>query len=112
MPPLHLLDEFSYHRRLAATPGPALVLLTSPDCGGCRIVEARLPAAAPAHAALFRVDVQQSPALARALEVFHLPALFLYSDGHYHARLECEITPERLRAAIAAALAAPPEEEP
>jgi hypothetical protein len=58
------------------------------------------------------VDVQQSPALARALEVFHLPALFLYRDGHYHARLECEITPERLRTTIAAALTAPPEEEP
>lgn len=105
------LDEFTYHRRLAATPGPALVLLTSPDCGACRAAENRLPQAAPHHA-LFRVDVQQSPALARALEVFHLPALFLYRDGHYHARLECEITAECLSAAITAALAAPPEEEP
>jgi thioredoxin-like negative regulator of GroEL len=109
---MHALDEFTYHRSLAATPGTALVLLTSPDCGGCRAVEARLPEAAPKDAALFRVDVQQSPALARALEVFHLPALFLYRDGHYHARLECEVTPARLNAAITAALAAQPEEEP
>jgi thioredoxin 1 len=106
------VDEFSLPHRLAQTPGVSLVLFSSPSCGACRNVERLLPTAAPADVRLFRVDVQQALALARAYEVFYLPAIFLFRDGHYHARLDCEITPASVRAAIAAALAAPAEEEP
>lgn len=105
------LDEFTYHHRLAHQAGPALVLFSSPTCGTCRQVERLLPAAAEGTV-LFRVDVQQSPGLARAHEVFHLPSLFLYRDGHYHARLDCQVTPDALRHSMAVALAKPPEEEP
>ena len=107
-----LLDEFNYHRRLQATDGLALVLFSSPGCGVCRVVEARLPGVAPAGVRVFKVDVQTSLGLARALEVFHLPSLFLYRDGHYHARLDTALHPGLLRAAIDAALAAPAQEEP
>lgn len=106
------LDEASYHRRLASTPGLALVLFGGPDCGACRVAESRLPAAAPAGISLFKVDVQRATALARAFEVFHLPELFLYRDGHFHARLACEISTPALAAALDRALAAPAEEEP
>lgn len=105
------LDEFSYHHRLARQQGPALVLFSSQTCGTCRQVERLLPTAADGTV-LFRVDVQQSPGLARAHEVFHLPALFLYRDGRYHARLDCEVTPASLRRSMADALARPAEEEP
>jgi thioredoxin-like negative regulator of GroEL len=105
------LDEFSYHRRLARQAGPALVLFSSPGCGTCRQVERLLPAAA-GELPLFRVDVQKSAGLARQHEVFHLPALFLYRDGHYHARLDCQVTPAVLRQRVAEALAGPAEEEP
>jgi thioredoxin-like negative regulator of GroEL len=74
-------------------------------------VERLLPEAA-GEVALYRVDVQASPGLAREHEVFHLPALFLYRDGHYHARLECQVTPTVLRRHMAEALAGPAEEEP
>ncbi len=106
------LDEFDYHRRLAHTRGVALVLFSSPQCGTCRVVERRLADSAPAGITLFRVDVQRATALARAFEVFHLPTLLLYRDGAYHARLDCEVTPAALDAAIAHALALPPQEEP
>ena len=106
------LDEASYHRRLAGTPGLALVLFGGPDCGACRVAESRLPAAAPAGISLFKVDVQQATALAQAFEVFHLPELFLYRDGHFHARLACALSPPALAAALDRALAAPAEEEP
>jgi thioredoxin-like negative regulator of GroEL len=105
------LDEFNYHHRLGQQPGAALVLFSSPTCGACRQVEQLLPVAA-GEVALFRVDVQQSPGLARAHEVFHLPALFLYRNGRYHARLDCEVTPVSLRRSMAEALARPAEEEP
>ena len=106
------LDESTYHRQLTQTRGLALVLFSSPSCGTCRVVEQRLPLSAPAEVHVFKVDVQVASALARAFEVFHLPTLFLYVDGHYHARLNCEVTPMRLRAAIEQALQQPAEEEP
>lgn len=90
----------------------ALVLFTSPTCGTCRRVERLLPTAAPATARLFKVDVQRAQGLARAYDVFHLPALFLFRDGHYHARLNCEVTPDALRRSMDEALARLAEEEP
>jgi thioredoxin-like negative regulator of GroEL len=106
------LDESTYHRQLMQTRGPALVLFSSQACGTCRQVERVLPASAPAGAALFKVDVQIAAALARAFEVFHLPTLLLYLDGHYHARLNCEVTPTALQVAIEHAINQPAEEEP
>lgn len=109
---MDLLDESTYYRQLAQTQGMALVLFTSPACGTCRVVERQLPASAPPAAQLFKVDVQVASALARAFEVFHLPTLFLYVDGRYHAHLNCEVTPAKMRAAIEHALLQPAEEEP
>jgi thioredoxin 1 len=106
------LDESTYYRQLAQTRGLALVLFSSSSCGTCRVVEQRLPLSAPTGTQLFKVDVQAATALARAFEVFHLPTLLLYVDGHYHARLNCEVTPLRLRAAIEHAMQQPAEEEP
>ncbi|MCU0933988.1 MAG: thioredoxin family protein [Thiobacillaceae bacterium] len=109
---LPALDESSYHPRLAATPGIALVLFGSPECGGCRVAERRLPSAAPPGTSLFKVDVRQATGLARALDIFHLPELLLYRDGHFHARLRCEISAAALASALHAALSRPAEEEP
>ena len=109
---MHVLDESRYHPRLQETGGIALVLFTSPACGTCRVVEQRLPLAAPAGTHLYKVDVQQATGLARAFDIFHLPTLLLYRHGHFHARLDCEVTPAALRAAMAQALAGSPEEEP
>lgn len=110
---MHLtpLTEFNYHATLARTAGASLVLFGSPECGACRQVEKLLPAAAGA-ATLYKVDVQQATALARAFDIFHLPTLFLYRDGHFHAVMNCEITPATLPSAIQAALAEPAQEEP
>lgn len=109
---LEPLDEVHYHHRLREAGGLALVLFSSPTCGTCRVVEQRLPERAPAEVKLFKVDVQQSPGLARAHDVFHLPAMLLYHDGQFHARLDCAVTRLSLENALAAALAAPAQEEP
>lgn len=105
------LSDADFHHRLERTPGVAVVLFTGPDCGACRHLEAVLPGAL-ADAALFRVDVQRDTGLARAFEIFHLPAVLVFVDGRYHAPLATEPTPARLRAALAGVLAAPPQEEP
>ena len=107
------LNEFDYHATLANTPGASLVLFGSPECGACRKVEKLLPGAANGTAAaLYKVDVQQATALARAFEIFHLPTLLLYRDGQFHAVINCEVTSATLPGAIEAALAEPAEEEP
>jgi thioredoxin-like negative regulator of GroEL len=109
---LEPLDEGRYHARLREVGGIALVIFGSQACGTCRVVERRLPEAAPAATHLFKVDVQQATGLARGFDIFHLPTLFLYRDGHFHAALNCEVSAPALRAAMARALAGAAEEEP
>jgi thioredoxin-like negative regulator of GroEL len=110
---LTLLNEFDYHHVLARTHGASLVLFSSPDCGTCRRVEKLLPdVVGDAVTALFKVDVQQATALARQYDLFHLPTLFLYRDGRFHAVLDSEIRPGKLQQVIATALQRPAQEEP
>lgn len=109
---LQSLDEFDYFQRLSAQRGVALVLFSSPTCGTCRQVELMLPNAVSDDVATYKVDVQQNPGLGQAFEIFHLPSLFMYWQGRYHAKLDCEVSPAALESAIQNALANPPEEEP
>ncbi len=106
------LEEFNYHSTLAAQRGPCLVLFSSAGCGTCRVVAKHLPHSAPEGMPLFYVDAQRSMALVRAMEVFHLPALFLYNHGAFHAAIPGPVTRDALAAALARALAEPAQEEP
>jgi glutaredoxin len=112
--PFSPLDEFGFHHRLAQTPGTALVMFTGQGCSSCRAWKRLLADYAARHPDLhlFEVDAGHAQALAREFGVFHLPALFLYRDGHYHCALHSEARPEALAAALRAALAAPPQEAP
>ena len=113
MPRFETLTEFDFYCTLARAGGASLVLFGGPGCSACRRAELLLPQAldgAVAH--LFKVDVQQSTALAREYEVFHLPALFLFVDGHYHAPVPSALTRSALRQAVAAALQSPSQEAP
>lgn len=102
------------HHRLAATPGVSLVLFTAPACGACKRLKQVLAGHPDLFAGihLFEVDAGRDMALTREFGVFHLPAMFLFRDGEYHGTLHSEAQPERLRAAIEAALARPAEEAP
>lgn len=112
--PFTALDEFGFHHRLAQTRGPALVIFTGAGCSSCRAWKILLAGHQARHPelALFEVDAGLAQALAREFNVFHLPALFLYRDGHYHGPLACEARPDRLETALAAALAAPAQDAP
>lgn len=103
-----------FHHRLAETPGISLVLFTGPACGACKrlkqLLDGHPDLFADIH--LFEVDAGRDMALTREFGVFHLPAMFLFRAGDYHCALHSEAQPERLRAAIDAALARPAEEAP
>ncbi len=113
MAELEALDQFDFHHRLAGQSGASLVLFTSPDCGSCRQWQRLLTTFdAGRPLALFQVDVQRDAALAAEFGLFHLPALVLYSDGDFHAQLQCEAAPAALRACLRDALSRPAEDAP
>lgn len=114
MPNLPQLDQFDFHARLSDTPGAALVMFSSPDCGGCRHLRPVLQALRRQrpHWHVFEVDAQRDLALTHEFEVFHLPALFLYLDGHFHCELQAPARAAAIREAIDAALLRPAQEAP
>ncbi len=82
-------------------------------CGACRYAEARLPLLARGVIdTLVYVNAAECPGLVREFDVFHLPAMFLYRDGQFHAPLDAALTPETWAAAVEAALAGLPREAP
>ena len=86
------LDEFSFHHTLDAADGVCIILFTKPGCSACRhwktllqqLITHRL------DVRVFEVDSEVSPALAREFELFHLPALYVYRNGHFYGELQCE----------------------
>ena len=106
------LGQSDFHRRLATTAGAALVFFTVPACGSCRRLRRVLAHGAWRGLALFEVDAERESGLVHEFEVTRLPALHLFRNGCYHAPVEAQPTPERLQAAIAAALQAPAREAP
>ena len=110
---LYPLSEFDFHIRLAASPGVSLVLFTAPDCGSCRLWLRLLQQfSSPLLQHCFVVDVQIATALANEYAVFHLPSLFLFVGGKFHAPLHAEAVPVRLHQAIGETLHRAPQEEP
>lgn len=111
--PIQELNEFDFHPTLAARAGVSLVMFSAPGCGACRLLESMLPELVQGLvSSLYKVDAQKSTALARAYDVFHLPSLFAFIDGHYHGPLHAEPTPMKFRPALQALLSSPPQEEP
>jgi thioredoxin 1 len=107
------LSEGAFHARLAATPGIAAVLFTAPHCGACRAWKRLLPEALAGVAdALFEVDVGEATGVARYYGIFHLPTIYLYRDGRFHAELQCETKTGAIRVTAARVLGEAAREEP
>lgn len=108
------LDQFNFHHTLAAAEGVSLVYFTSPACGSCKQLKWVFDHHPDEFALLnlFEVDAEREMALTHEFEVFHLPAMFLFSEGEFHAELQSEPLPHAIIAAVEAALAQPPVEAP
>lgn len=107
------LSEGAFHARLAATSGVAAVLFTAPHCGSCRAWKRLLPEALAGVAdALFEVDVGEATGIARYYGIFHLPTIYLYRDGRFHAELQCEARAGVVRETAIRVLAEAAQEEP
>lgn len=105
--------EPEFHRALRATTGRLLLMFGRHGCGACRHAYARLPTLS--HGAVDRLvhlDADDCGGLLREFEVFHLPALFLFCDGRFHARLSAALCMPQFALAVASAYAAPAQEAP
>jgi len=105
-----MLTDPSLYQSLEALDRPALVAFGTPGCGGCRRLRALLPAlreALPELAVLY-AEAERCPGVLADLEVFHLPALFVFRDGDAHAAVSAPLSVPAIAAATRAALAGPP----
>lgn len=106
-PAFEPLSEGDHHARLASTNGMAAVRFTRPNCGTCRAWKRLLPRALCGIVRhFFEVGV------ARCFGIFHLPTIYLYIDGRFHAELQAEARVEGIRAQATHLLNSPPQEEP
>jgi thioredoxin 1 len=113
LPAFSRLAEGDFHRNIAAACGIVVVLFSAPHCGACRAWKGLLPAALSGLAhALFEVDVSEATGVARCFGIFHLPTVYLYRDGRFHAELQCEARQAAIRQAAQSLLAAPAQDEP
>lgn len=111
--PFESLGEGDYHVRLANTPGRAVVLFTHAHCGACRTWKRLLPEAlSPMTMRFYEVDVALATGMARYFGIFHLPTIYLYRDGHFHAELQAAARADAVLNAVRELYAAPAQEEP
>lgn len=91
----------------------AVVLFTAPRCGACRAWKHLLPSALADQASVFyEVDVSEATGVARYFDIFHLPTIYLYRDGQFHAELQCEARADSIRQATHHLLNAAAQDEP
>ena len=91
----------------------AVVLFSAPHCGACRAWKQLLPQALAELAAAFHeVDVSEATGVARYFGIFHLPTVYLYRDGRFHAELQCEARQDAIQETARQLLAASAQDEP
>lgn len=98
MATIKALTQFDFYAELDATAGLSLVYFSAHACSACKHLSQVLTQLAQNQPELtiFKVDAQQDQALIREYDVFHLPALFLFKEGQYHAELQCESRAESI----------------
>ncbi|MFZ6049439.1 thioredoxin family protein [Pseudomonas sp. CR3202] len=106
------LTDLDADRRLLDLPGTSLVIFTSTGCASCRWARQHLPGAALPVERLCWIDAGNNGGLVQRYEVFHLPALFVVRNGHFHGALHASLRRDDLIQALDRALARPAEELP
>lgn len=108
------LNDTDFYSVIQETRGASIVFFSSEGCNSCRYWKALLHQLAEVRPSLniFEVDAQQSMGLAQEYEVFHLPSLFVFVNGQYHAPLQCEARLETIDHTLDSVLAAPAQDAP
>ncbi len=114
MPAIKMLTQFDFYPEIEHTKGLSLVYFSAHACSSCTHLSHILTDLAEEQTdlSIFKVDAQQDQALIKEYEVFHLPAMFLFKEGQYHAELQCEARPKSILSCISSASQLPAEEAP
>ncbi|MDH5393634.1 MAG: thioredoxin family protein [Gammaproteobacteria bacterium] len=114
MPSIKTLTQFDFYPEIEATRGLSLIYFSAHACSSCLHLSHLLTEMAKnqPELSIFKVDAQQDQALVAEYEVFHLPALFLFKQGQYHAQLVCEARSSSILNAISHASCQTAEEAP
>ena len=111
---LATLNDADFYGVLHATTGVSIIFFTGEGCSSCRYWKTlldQLRAKRP-ELQIFEIDAQQSMGLVQEYEVFHLPALFVFMNGQYHAPLQCEAKLDVIEQTLDTLLAAPAQDAP
>ena len=110
---LHKLSYLDYYQILESRQEPSLVCFTNPSCGGCRRLHRLLVEHPPQIPDLqcFEILVEDAYGLVEEFDIFHLPTMFLYSNGQFHRPIHSRLEPTALENAIREALQQPAQEE-
>jgi thioredoxin len=108
------LTQFDFYPEIEETKGLSLVYFSAHACSSCKHLTQVLSQLAEKQSELsiFKVDAQQDQALIQEYDVFHLPALFLFKEGQYHAELQCKARTNSILSCISSASQQPAEEAP
>ena len=108
------LTAAAYYPILDARQPPTLVIFTAPACGSCRRLHRIIDdmVAPISDMVVMEVNAEEAPGLVADLEIFHLPALFLYMHGDHHSPVHSVLRVDALAAAVQAAAAGPRQEPP
>jgi len=108
---LHAAD---FHHDMEQQQGTSVVMFSHQLCSSCRAWKRLLSSYQDEHpdTGVFEVDAVRDAALVNEFEVFHLPSLFLYQDGIFHAPLQSELNMSALTLSIQQTLARPAVEMP
>ena len=107
------LTEGDYHARIARASGYAVVLFTHVHCASCRAWKRLLSEALSTRVRhFFEVDVALDTGAARYFGIFHLPTIYLYRNGQFHAELQCAAQRDVIQRAVDRLFALPAQEEP
>lgn len=108
------MSEFEFYPQLALQRGLLILVFTAPGCRSCRVIKGLLREYELIREGLqvWEVDAVENAGLVREYEVFHLPALFLFRDGHFWRPLDTEARAPALHRSVENALALPPLEPP
>ena len=114
MTAIKMLTQFDFYSEIEETRGLSLVYFSAHACSSCKHLTHVLSQLAEnqPELSIFKVDAQQDQALIKEYDVFHLPALFLFKEGQYHAELECESRPDSILKCINLASQQPAEDAP
>lgn len=90
-----------------------MVLFSTPHCGACRAWKRLLPDALPDIVeTFFEVDISEATGVARYFDIFHLPTIYIYRDGRFHAQLQCPACCEAIRKTALRLLETAAQDEP